>query len=210
MPRVSEAYRERKRQQILDAALACFERRGLHLTTTDDIAAEVGMSVGAMYRYFAGKYAIVEAIAEQRHAHERRLLAEALTEPDPRRAVRRFVTSYFDWLAEPGEQRRRRVTVHVWAQALHEEPLRAIVLAGMAPATEVAEASGMPSVPFLPSGTGPAADPGSFLRVIAAIIQGFVLQQAWDPGVDLDAYRATVLALLDAALSPRDLPEPAD
>ena len=35
-------------------------------------------------------------------------------------------------------------------------------------------------------------------RVMIAIFQGFVLQQAWDPQVDADRYLATVDALLDA------------
>ena len=36
------------------------------------------LSAGAIYRYFDSKGAIVEAIAVERHAHERSLLADAL------------------------------------------------------------------------------------------------------------------------------------
>ena len=43
MPKVSDAYRDSVGRSILDAAVACFERRGLHGTTTDDIAAEAGI-----------------------------------------------------------------------------------------------------------------------------------------------------------------------
>ena len=84
MPKVSDAYRDARRRAILDAAITCFERRGLHGTTTDDIAAEAGLSNGALYRYFDGKAAIIEAIAAERHAQERALLDAALQ----RRATR--------------------------------------------------------------------------------------------------------------------------
>ncbi len=51
---------------------------GLHGTTTDDIAAEAELSNGALYRYFDGKAAIIEAIAAERHDQERALLGAAL------------------------------------------------------------------------------------------------------------------------------------
>ena len=71
-----------RRRAILDAAVTCFERRGLHGTSTDDIAAEAGLSNGALYRYFDGKAAIIEAIAAERHDQERALLDAALGDAD--------------------------------------------------------------------------------------------------------------------------------
>ena len=88
------------------------------------------MSNGALYRYFDGKAAIIEAIAAERHAQERALLDAALRDADPRRAVHDFVEAYFAWLADPDELRRRRVNVHVWAEALADERLAAMVAAG--------------------------------------------------------------------------------
>ena len=44
-----------RRSQIYQAALACFNRRGYHLTTMDDIALESGLSKGALYWYFESK-----------------------------------------------------------------------------------------------------------------------------------------------------------
>ena len=85
MPKVSDEYRDARRRSILDAAITCFERRGLHGTTTDDIAAEAGLSNGALYRYFDGKAAIVEAIAAQRHARSARCSTPRCRDDDPRR-----------------------------------------------------------------------------------------------------------------------------
>lgn len=53
-----------RRQQILAAALACFARKGLHQTTMHDISTSAGISVGLIYRYFVGKEAVIEALAD--------------------------------------------------------------------------------------------------------------------------------------------------
>ena len=43
---------EERRGQIIEAALACFTRKGYANTTIDDIVAESGLSKGAIYWYF--------------------------------------------------------------------------------------------------------------------------------------------------------------
>jgi AcrR family transcriptional regulator len=46
---------EERRRQIMEAALACFVRKGYHKTTMDDIVAECGLSKGTLYWYFENK-----------------------------------------------------------------------------------------------------------------------------------------------------------
>jgi AcrR family transcriptional regulator len=195
MPRVTEEHRERRRHEILDAAVMCFERRGLHATTTDDIAEQSGLSAGAIYRYFDSKEAVIEAIASERHAYERSLIADALAGDDPRVAVRTFLGRYFDWLADPAELRRRRVSVYMWAEALHNERFGSIVATGLGPLDEAVEVVRR----SMSSGASkPVVDAASLVRVVLALLQGFVLQSSWDPSVDLDGYRAAALATVDA------------
>ena len=55
-----------RRAQILRAASECFGTRGFHGTTTRDIAAAVGITEAALYRYFDGKEAIYTAILDAR------------------------------------------------------------------------------------------------------------------------------------------------
>jgi AcrR family transcriptional regulator len=198
MPKVTDEHRDRRRRQILDAAMACFDRHGLHATTTDEIVAEAGLSAGAIYRYFDSKDAIIEAVAAERHAHERSLLADALVGNDPRASLRSFLDRYFDWLADPDEQRRRRVNVYVWAESLHNARLAGVVASGLVPLDQSVDAvrAAVRSGAF-----PPALDAEPFVRVVLALLQGFVLQQCWDPTVDLQRYRATALATVDALLS---------
>jgi TetR/AcrR family transcriptional regulator, repressor for uid operon len=56
---------EVRRRQVLDAAIRCFRRQGFHATSMAVIAAEAGMSVGHIYRYFAGKDEIIQAIVHE-------------------------------------------------------------------------------------------------------------------------------------------------
>jgi TetR/AcrR family transcriptional regulator, repressor for uid operon len=58
-----------RRTQILDAALVCFAKRGFHQASMHDIAAEAGISVGLIYRYFENKEAVISAMAD-RHKKE--------------------------------------------------------------------------------------------------------------------------------------------
>jgi AcrR family transcriptional regulator len=53
---------EERRAQIIEAALACFTRQGYVNTTIDDIAAESGLSKGAIYWYFKSKDDVFEAV----------------------------------------------------------------------------------------------------------------------------------------------------
>jgi AcrR family transcriptional regulator len=53
---------EARRRQVIDAAAKCFRRDGFHSASMAQIAAEAGMSVGHIYRYFTGKESIIAAI----------------------------------------------------------------------------------------------------------------------------------------------------
>jgi AcrR family transcriptional regulator len=64
LPTISERSL-RRRRQVLDAAEACFRRHGFHAASMAGVAAEAGMSVGHIYRYFENKEAIIAAIVER-------------------------------------------------------------------------------------------------------------------------------------------------
>lgn len=65
MPKVTDAYLEARREEILDAAIACFTRKGFHRTTMDDICRQAGLSPGAVYRYFSSKNEIIDAAVRE-------------------------------------------------------------------------------------------------------------------------------------------------
>lgn len=59
-----EARGAARRDQILQAAIVCFSRKGYHLTTMDDIVAESGMSKGSLYWHYENKKDILISAAE--------------------------------------------------------------------------------------------------------------------------------------------------
>lgn len=72
---------EARRQQIQDAAAACFRRSGFHGASMQEIARTANLSVGQIYRYFENKEAIIQAIVEQDLADKREKFAEFYETP---------------------------------------------------------------------------------------------------------------------------------
>ena len=128
MPRVSEAHRERRRQQILDAARRCFVRKGFHQSTMADVFAESGLSAGAVYRYFRGKDEIIAAIAETVVDNVTELLRPLVDQdpPPPLDAVLRHGLASVDDLAF-GEDGFAQLAPQVWAEALRDPVLLEVV-----------------------------------------------------------------------------------
>jgi AcrR family transcriptional regulator len=199
MPKVSDQYLDARRRQIIDAAIACFAREGFHRATMDDISREARLSPGAIYRYFAGKDEIIEAIADERHAREADFLDQAGSAGGGMEGLRELGRAFFSSLADPDERRRRLLGVQVWAEALRNPAVHALVRRGVdrpriAIAELVREAQERDELPR-------RLDPDSVARVVVALFQGFVLQQAWDERVDVAAYLETVEAVFDALLA---------
>lgn len=69
MPKVTEEYKQQKRQHILDCAMECFAEDGYEKATMDDIVVRSGMSKGALYNYFKSKDDIYLNLLE--HSNER-------------------------------------------------------------------------------------------------------------------------------------------
>lgn len=70
----------RSREDVLDAAARAFSQRGYHDTTMRDVAAELGVTPGALYSYFASKESLFGAVVDR----VRSCLLEAIDAPVPR------------------------------------------------------------------------------------------------------------------------------
>ncbi|HEX2314963.1 MAG TPA: helix-turn-helix domain-containing protein, partial [Thermomonospora sp.] len=53
--------RERRRQEIVEAACRVFARQGVDRTTIREVQREAGLSAGAVYSYFPSKEALRKA-----------------------------------------------------------------------------------------------------------------------------------------------------
>jgi TetR/AcrR family transcriptional regulator, transcriptional repressor of aconitase len=194
MPRVDDGYLASRRRQIMDAAVACFARDGFHRTTMADIVAETGLSAGAIYRYFPAKEDIVAAIAAEHHTREAAVLAGATAATEAGDMLRDLARVSLGRLSDPAEQRWRRVTIQIWGEALRDERVMRIVRSGLDEPIEII--AGLLRRGQQDGSVPAGIDPHSAARVCAAIFQGLVLQQAWDPGLDIDGYIDAVIALI--------------
>ncbi|WP_376793721.1 TetR/AcrR family transcriptional regulator [Thermogemmatispora sp.] len=66
MARRPKAEGEDRREQIIEAALRVFARKGFARATNKDIAREAGITPGLIYYYFADKEALLKAVIESR------------------------------------------------------------------------------------------------------------------------------------------------
>ena len=72
---VPQQERSHKRYQaILDAAAEVFAERGVEAATTQEIAERADTSIGSVYRFFADKQALFQAVVDRVAATERELL----------------------------------------------------------------------------------------------------------------------------------------
>lgn len=88
--------RDRERR-ILDAATLLFRNRGFDDTRMEDIAAQAGLSVGALYNYYRGKGDLLMAIVAVEVGEVLKLGAAVVADPPPdvAEALDRLVAIYY-------------------------------------------------------------------------------------------------------------------
>ena len=118
---------ERRRSEILDAALRCFDRLGITRTTIDDIRAESGASTGSIYHQFTSKDEILADIYCRAVSAYRDGLIRALrTAAGPAPGIRAAVDFHVEWI--DGHRALARVTLH-WDESELSEAGRALLAA---------------------------------------------------------------------------------
>jgi len=183
MPKISQAQRESRRQQILQAALKCFSRDGFHNTTTADIVRESGVSQGTLYLYFATKDDIILALADDRHQAEAFLSAMAQSEQDPLDGLSLLLELHGESLDDPRRADLRRVGIQGWAEALRNPTILANIVEG----TSLVRRE---IVRLIERGqrTGqfkPDVSPGAVARTLIALFRGLMLEESLEGNVDL-------------------------
>jgi AcrR family transcriptional regulator len=198
MPKISQAQRDARRQQILDAALRCFSRDGFHATTTADIVRESDVSQGTLYLYFSGKDDIVTALADDRHQGEALLNALAGAEQDPARGLAALIELHGEGLKDPRRSDILRVGVQGWGEALLNPRIHASTTEGL---NLVRRAI----VAILERGqrTGQVRadlDAESIARTLIAVFQGYILQTVWGEPLDLRACGKLMREMIERAV----------
>ncbi|QSA17823.1 TetR/AcrR family transcriptional regulator [Morganella morganii] len=96
---------QRKRRQILDAAMHCFIEKGFHSTSTAEICKAAGMSPGNLFHYYPTKYAIIEAIAELDEDDHKAILSIGDAPGHTADIIEKMITALIMLYSEPGYTR---------------------------------------------------------------------------------------------------------
>ena len=116
---------EQRREEILDVARECFAEKGFNATTMVEVARRTGMSVGNLYNYFHGKAAIVECLAER----EVKKLADQVARLKYSKPTRQERLQHLRDIALASmDMKRARVTLEIFAEAVHNDQLRQIIV----------------------------------------------------------------------------------
>ena len=194
MPRVSEAHRERRREQILEAARRCFIRKGFHQSSMADVFVEAGLSAGAVYRYFRSKDEIITAIAEEVVGHVTDLLIPLVEqEPTPTldSVIRDGLLSVDDLAF--GEYGFAQLAPQVWAEALRNNQLLGVIRSRY---TVVREALSRLIVAEQKAGRVDVdAEPDDVAAVLFGSIIGYLLQRLLFGHLRPESYAAGLAAL---------------
>jgi AcrR family transcriptional regulator len=121
MPKVTEQHRLDRRDEIIDAALRAFRRKGFQATSMAEIISESGLSAGAIYGYFASKSEIVLAGATKivgARVIDIGNLAKLDPMPQPSTVIRMLLEGLIASVGQPA------VLVQVWGEAATDPELR--------------------------------------------------------------------------------------
>ncbi|MFF2451015.1 TetR/AcrR family transcriptional regulator [Isoptericola sp. NPDC058082] len=90
----------RRRDQLAQAGIAAFARRGYHEASIEEIAAAVGITPSGVYRHFSGKSEILRTACERAAAALDAAADDALGRPDPREALHSLEAAYVRFAVE--------------------------------------------------------------------------------------------------------------
>lgn len=208
MPRVSPAHEQEVKDRIVNAAARVFGTKGYHSATIADVVQESGLSVGAIYTYFAGKDELFRQSCDLIAARGLDELAERLvgvttTAERMRVAIGLYIETIDEYTGAPGQIS----LVQAWAEAEREPSVRAMLSARrerLVGAGQLLIRQGMAS------GELPAwLDVDAVTRAFLGLLDGLLLQRI-EAG---DAYRPAELerragAMLELLLAAAAVPRP--
>jgi AcrR family transcriptional regulator len=173
MPRVSEQYREARRDEIARAALRVLDRKGVRDTSIADIVAESGLSTGAIYSHFTNKGELARYIVSEFMLPRLDAMASATEVRTPRQIIELMLTAISENGISPA------VILQFWGEGsvpgeIRDELLRTIVRLRAALTAAL--------LPWARERTAGEEEAAAFAEArtldVAAVAQGFIANQA--------------------------------
>lgn len=187
VPKVTDEYRTARRDEIAEAALRAFRRKGFQAASMADIIQESGLSAGAIYGHYKSKAEIVLDVA-RRVVGERVVDIQRITESDtliaPPVLLRMMVDAMTRELVDP------TIVVQLWGEAAVDQRLHDL-------AREVFERLKGVLGRYIEvwftrergqSAAEAAATADDLVPLYISAVQGYILQRAILPDFDAEGY----------------------
>ena len=193
-PKVSEKHLEDRRQQILDAAVTSFSRKGFHQATIEDIRLEAGLSRGAVYHYFKSKEDIIDGLRQRSADETDSIFADVAEIEDPIDNLIALVDATLDRMIDPASLAANRLALFLWGESLVNQRIMRGQLSSVGAYRHTVEACvrGAQARGYINSDLEPSA----IALAITAALFGLQQQLSWEPDLDLSMARRVLIAML--------------
>jgi AcrR family transcriptional regulator len=188
---------EARHRQILQAAAACFGRRGFHQATMQDICSEVGLSPGSVYRYFRSKEDLIAALVEEDRAKHIARIEAVRHESDVFAALQALADQTLDTLNDPETSLlHAEIGAEVHRNPAVKELVRnsnTAILDSLAETLRQAQERGA---------IDPTLEPRATAELLVAVVDGLGIRKSLFPEGDAARHTALVKILLARFLRP--------
>lgn len=191
---------ERRDQQvarILDAAKTCFVRSGFQGASMQQICSEVGMSPGALYRYFPSKEAIIEAITEADRRRDAEIFSHMTQGGD---VVDTFVAVAMMHIRYMHESGNAPLFAEIRAESMRNDAIEFACRMSMKDIDESFRAYLEAAIDR--GDIAPCADLDTILPVMVAFGEGLAINDLPAKGVAFDRLETVIRAIVTAVLRP--------
>ncbi|WP_078652866.1 TetR/AcrR family transcriptional regulator [Streptomyces sp. NRRL F-525] len=188
MPRLSEASRLRRRDDIAAAAMRCFARDGFSSTSMADIIREAGSSAGSVYSNFENKSELVRYAAS---SALRDLIARVTAELPSERTPSSVLLNL---LRASADRTHAQTLLQIWAEAPRDPVLAEVAQQSTLELRALVAALLMPWCRENASISAPA-EPDALADAVLTALQGFLVRLTIDRDIDPEILADRVVAV---------------
>jgi AcrR family transcriptional regulator len=197
VPRLTDRYRQSKRDEIADAVLRCMASIGYTRLSMPDIFAESGLSAGSVYSHFQSKAELGVYVAHRAH----RVFVDAIEDFEESNA---FITppDLCRWLLHRLSRQHLNfpALLQFWAESTTESPIRAALTQDMTHAVEKLADTLMPwAIEDTTSDEDASRSARRAVEGILVLANGFVSRSALYGEIDVESFLGVIETVLPGA-----------
>jgi AcrR family transcriptional regulator len=192
-PKVPKAYLEARRSEIIDAAFKCFEEKGFHNTTMQNIYDASKLSPGAVYNYFSSKEEIVVAAVKEFRIQSLIPLSSLISE-NPDESFTKYFQFLFSTIKQNDMTKRFSVSLDFYSEATRNSDIREAMIQAMN-ATGV-KLAGPVKRKQRAGFFNPRLDPLSIAHVMVGMVFAGAVHKMIEPDFDMDNFGRVCKAMI--------------